>query len=101
MVQVPLPSPASVGTLGRGTPSAQPRCQPSLLPLGLSCAISPCLPWDVGSATRSTHTPYIDSGTIKEREGVAANWYLAPKETFPQPPPALSIQGVGFGAVWD
>lgn len=34
----------------------------------------------------------------KRGEGVAVNLYLAPKETFPEPPPPLSIQGVGFGA---
>lgn len=36
---------------------------------------------------------------IKERGGVALNLYLAPKETFPRPPPALSIPGVGFFTV--
>lgn len=44
----------------------------SLLPLRLSCTVSPCLPWDVESC--STHIPYVDSGVKKARGGVAADW---------------------------
>lgn len=99
MVQAPVPPPplAEEGWAEeshRGILTTSHRSFPS----GSPAPSAPALPWDVGSTTHSTHIPYIDSGTIKERGVVAINLYLAPKETFPEPPPALSIQGVGFGA---